>query len=164
MAKFMFTGLEEYEAMLSNLESFESIQAVCGATIYAGADVVANAIRQGVDALPVVDHRAKGSASHQINGITSAQKRGLQESFGITPMSYENGYYNVKLGFDGYNSVKTENYPSGQPNALIARSVNSGTSFRQKIPFVDQAVRKAKPKALTSMTRAFDEALQKQIK
>lgn len=164
MAKFMFTGLDEYERLLSKLETSESIRAVCGAAIYAGADVVADTIRKGVDALPVVDHRAKGSTSHQINGITSAQKRGLQEGFGITPMRCENGYYNVKLGFDGYNSVKTKNYPSGQPNVLIARSVNSGTSFRQKIPFVDRAVRKAKPKALTEMTNAFDEALEKQIK
>lgn len=164
MAKCVFSGLDEYEKMLAKLETSESIQAVCGATIYAGADVVADQIRQGIDALPVVDHRARGSESSKIAGLTSAQKKGLQESFGITPLSHEDGYYNVKLGFDGYNSVKTKKYPSGQPNALIARSVNSGTSFRQKIPFVDSAVRKSKPKALQAMGTACNEAIKKVIK
>ncbi len=164
MAKFLFAGLEEYEKLLTKLSTSESIRAVCGATIYAGADVVADAIRQGIDALPTVDHRTRGSKDHKIAGITPAQKQGLKEGFGITPMSNENGYYNVKLGFDGYNSVKTAKYSAGQPNSLIARSVNSGTSFRQKIPFVDQAARKAKPKAEELMGEAFDEALQKQMK
>ena len=104
MAKFMFKGLDELESQLSQLATSDSIRAVCGATIYAGADVVANEIRKGIDALPVVDHRVKGSEDHKIAGLTSAQKKGLQESFGITPLSQEDGYYNVKLGFDGYNS------------------------------------------------------------
>ena len=164
MAKFVFQGLEEYEKLLTKLSTSESIQAVCGASIYAGADVMADAIRSGIDALPVVDHRKRGSPNNQISGITSAQKRGLQESFGVTPMGRENGYYNVKLGFDGYNSVKTKYFPRGQPNALIARAVNSGTSFRQKNSFLDRAVRKAKPKTLEAMTDAFDEAIKKEMK
>ena len=164
MAKFMFKGLDELESQLSQLATSDSIRAVCGATIYAGADVVANEIRKGIDALPVVDHRVKGSEDHKIAGLTSAQKKGLQESFGITPLSQEDGYYNVKLGFDGYNSVRTKKYPGGQPNSMIARSVNSGTSFRQKIPFVDTAVRKAKNPALQAMETACDDAIKKQIK
>lgn len=163
MATWRFKGLEEYERMLSKLGSSETTRAVCGATIYAGADVVADAIRQGIDALPVAPPHKRGTASNPLVGVTSEQKKGLQESFGITPMGWEDGYYNVKLGFDGYNKVKTKKYPNGQPNSMIARSVNSGTSFRQKIPFVDKATRSAKKTAEKTMAEKFDEQLKKEM-
>lgn len=164
MARIKFQGLEEYEKLLSKLQESETIRAVCGATIYAGADVVADAIRQSIEQLPELDHRKHGSHKDMLQGITSAQKKGLLESFGITPMDEENGYYNVKLGFDGYNDVKTKQYPAGQPNAMIARSINSGTSFRVKTQFVDKATRKAKPQAEKAMADAFDKKLEEQMK
>ena len=89
-------------------------------------------------------------------GISEEQKQGLINGFGIAPMQNDNGYLHVKLGFDGYNSVKTKNYPNGQPNSVIARSVNSGTSFRQRIPFVDNAVSRAKAAAEEKMIKKLD--------
>ena len=164
MATFMFKGLDELEKQLQKLADSESVRIVCGAAIYAGADTVADAIKSRIESIPVIDYRDRGKDTDKISGILEKQKNGLKESFGITPMAYRDGYYNVKLGFDGYNSIKTKNFPNGQPNQLIARAVNSGTSFREKIPFVDEAVRKAKKNALQNMTKAFDEELKKQIK
>ena len=163
MAKFKFVGLEEYAEQLSKLASEESVRSVCGASIYAGADVAADAIRDSIDSLPVVDYRKRGSSENKISGITQAQKDGLRDGFGITPMKKDDGYYNVKIGFNGYNNVKTKKYPSGQPNSLIARSVNSGTSFREKIPFVDSTVRKVKPKVEKAMEEKFDSALSAEV-
>lgn len=164
MATFHFKGLEEYEKMLSNLSSISAVRAICGEVIYAGADIVADAVREAIDSLPVIDHRTHGTSANQLQGITSAQKKGLQEGFGITPMGEDNGVYNVKLGFDGYNSVKTAAYPQGQPNALIARSVNSGTSFRKKTQFVDKAARAAKAPAEKAMAETFDKKLEEAMK
>lgn len=161
MAKFVFEGLEEYERMLSRLNNSDTIRAVCGVTIYSGADVMADAIKASIEALPVVDHRVYGSEKSKINGVTSVQKKGLIESFGIAPMGYQNGYYNVKLGFDGYNSVKTKQYPNGQPNSLIARSVNSGTSFREKTQFIDKTVRRTRKATEDAMKETFDEEFEK---
>ena len=162
MATLKMQGLEEYERLLSKLSSSETVRAVCGATIYAGADIVADAIREGVKSLPTVENNAHGTQSAPILGVTEEQKAGLLDGFGIAPMIRENGYYNVKLGFDGYNGVKTRAYPLGQPNSMIARSINSGTSFRQKIPFVDRAVKSAKNKAEKAMAEKFDEQLRKE--
>ena len=164
MARIKFQGLEEYEKLLSKISSPTATREVAGAAIYAGADVVANAIRESIQQLPEVDHRKRGSSQDKLQGITSAQKKGLLEGFGITPMGEENGYYNVKLGFDGYNDVKTKQYPGGQPNAMIARSINSGTSFRAKTQFVDKATKKAKPQADKAMAEAFDKKLEEQMK
>ena len=75
------------------------------------------------------------------------EKKGLQKGFGITKMLEEDGYYHVKLGFDGYNDIKTKKYPKGQPNVLIARAIESGSSIRDKRPFVRPATNKSRKSA-----------------
>lgn len=157
MAKLKFKGIDEYVAQLQKLENLsnESI----GRAVYAGAAVVADAVKDAIRALPTDERTVKDG--DMLQGISRLQKAGLIDGFGIAPLRNENGYMHVKLGFDGYNSVKTKSYPQGQPNSVIARSVNSGTSFRQKIPFMDQAVRNNKDKCEQTMQEAFDKELRK---
>lgn len=164
MATLKVNGMAEYERMLSQLASAASVQAVCGAAIYAGAEVVADAIREEIDTIPKVSAKQKGTESSKLQGITSLQNQGLKDGFGITKMRNDDGYYNVKLGFDGYNAVKTKKYPNGQPNVLIARSVVSGTSFRAKNDFVGRAIRRARKQAEAVMVQAADAELQKHMK
>lgn len=161
MARFKFNGLEKYEQRLAQMISGATVKNICGQAVYVGAKVVADAVKAEVEALPVVDHRARGSEDNPLNGITSVQKQGLIDGFGVSKMACENGYYNVKLGFDGYNDVKTKKYPSGQPNVLIARSVNSGTSFRAKNQFIARALRKSKSQAEKAMAEKLEEQLEK---
>lgn len=157
MAKLKFKGIDEYVAQLQKLENLsdESI----GRAVYAGAAVVADAVKDAIRALPTDERTVKDG--DMLQGISRLQKAGLIDGFGIAPLRNENGYMHVKLGFDGYNNVKTKSYPQGQPNSVIARSVNSGTSFRQKIPFMDQAVRNNKDKCEQTMQEAFDKELRK---
>lgn len=159
MARMRFKGLREYELMLSRIEG--STKEMIGHAIYAGADVVTDAMRAATAALPTVSPKKRGTESDKLAGITSEQKAGLLDGLGITPMSLDNGYYNVKVGWDGYNDVKTKKYPKGQPNVLIARSVNTGTSFRAATKFADTAIRKAKPQAEKKMKESFDKDLKK---
>lgn len=161
VATLKIEGLDEYERLLSQMSDLNTVQSVCGATIYAGADVMADTIRKGIEALPVVPADKIGTPDNKLEGITSKQKDGLLDSFGITPMQHKDGFYEVKLGFDGYNDVRTTAHPNGQPNSLIARSVNSGTSFRQKIPFIDRAVRSAKKETEAAMVAACDDEFKK---
>lgn len=164
MATLKFEGLDEYERLLSQLAESKTIKEVCGATIYAGANVMADAIRGGIESLPVVPPNRMGTPDQKLGGITSQQKAGLLDGFGITPMQHKDGFYEVKLGFDGYNDVRTTAYPNGQPNSLIARSVNSGTSFRQKIPFIDRSARSAKKETEAAMMAACDDEFKKLTK
>lgn len=161
MATLKIRGLEEYERMLSKLGSFDTIRAVCGKTIYSGAEIVADAMRAGIESLPEVDDYIAGTPGAMVSGVTPSQKQGLLDGFGISPMGHRDGYYDVKLGFDGYNDTKTKSYPLGQPNSLIARSVNSGTSFRKKIPFVDDAVKQSRKQAEAAMVKTADEEFEK---
>lgn len=160
MATFQFGGIDNYIKRLNKLQQ-STKDGVVGKTVYAGAAVVADAVRRAIQALPVGDGRARDGL---ISTVTLPQKAGLLDGFGISPMDDEDGFMNVKLGFDGYNTTRTKKYPRGQPNVLIARSVNSGTTFRKKTKFVDKAVNSSKRAAETAMDAACSREIEKIMK
>ena len=148
MATFQFKGLEQYTQYLQRIEA--NTEEICGAAVYAMADVVTDEIRNNLEKLETISSKEAIAAWKEKRKVplTKVQKKALEQSLGISPMQKENGFYNVKAGFDGYNTTKTKKYPNGQPNAMIARSVDSGSSFRQKNPFVRTAVKTAQKKAI----------------
>lgn len=159
MAKFQFKGLETYAEYLQRIGA--NSKEICGAGVYAMAEVVADKIRANLDALPTINEaeavntfRKKQKAS-----LTSAQKKGLQASLGISKIENDNGYWNVKIGFDGYNKVKTQKYPNGQPNAMIARATESGSSVREKMPFVRPAVNATQKMAIEAAKVKIDQRI-----
>ena len=76
-------------------------------------------------------------------------------------MKDDAGYLNVKIGFDGYNAMRTEKYPQGQPNQLVARGVESGTSWKQKHPFVRPAINASRKRAEAKMAEVLDKEIEK---
>lgn len=161
MARFEFGGIDTYIKQLNKLQQ-STKDDVVGKTVYAGAAVVADSVRRAIQALPVGDGRARDGGL--VDTVTLPQKRGLLDGFGISPMDDEDGFVNVKLGFDGYNATRTKKYPRGQPNVLIARSVNSGTTFRKKTKFVDRAVNSSKKAAEAAMDAACSREIEKIMK
>lgn len=158
MAKITFPGLKDYELMLSRLEG--ATDDMIGRAVYAGAGIVADAVKQGIQSLPVVT--GYGTDTNPLpGGVTAAQKAGLLDGFGISKLQDAGGYLNVKLGFDGYNRTRTEMYPQGQPNQLVARGVESGTSWKQKKPFIRPAATRSRKAAETEMKRVLDEEIEK---
>lgn len=122
--------------------------------------MVADAIRESIKGLPVV-RGVTATEQDPIDGITATQKKGLLEGLGISPMQATGGYYNVKIGFDGYNQRKTKKFPKGQPNQMIARAVESGTSLRKKHPFVRPAVKLSRKTAEQAMVETADKEIKK---
>lgn len=161
MAKLKFKGLEEYELQLMKIRDGGRI--CIGQAIYKGAGIIADQVKANIQALPIDNRIITKTSTVALHGISTAQKQGLLDGFGIAKLEDDGGYRHVKLGFDGYNSVVTRKYPGGQPNSVIARSVNSGTSFRARIPFVDSAISQKKGMAEEAMKEAFDEALKQFI-
>ena len=70
---------------------------------------------------------------------------------------------NTKAGFDGYGSVKTKKYPKGVPNSMLMRSVESGTSFREKHPTVRPAVNKTRKQAQKIMEEEIDRQIRQRM-
>lgn len=158
MAKITFPGLNDYELMISRLS--KGVDDIAGKAIYAGAGIVADAIKENIKALPIV--RGYGTEKDPLpGGVTAPQKAGLIDGLGISPMQNDAGFLNVKIGFDGYNATKTEKYPQGQPNQLVARGVESGTSWKKKSPFVRPAINASKQRAEDEMARILDQEIEK---
>ena len=158
MAKITFPGLNEYELMISRLS--KNAADIAGRAIYTGAGIVADEIKSGIQSLPIV--RGYGTAENPLpGGVTQPQKQGLLDGLGIAPLQDNGGYLNVKIGFDGYNRTKTEKYPRGQPNQLVARGVESGASWKQKHPFVRPSVNRSRKRAEAAMAEVLDEEIKK---
>lgn len=163
MAKIEFKGLEEYRRKLSELSAL-SQERLLGAAIYDGAAIAADAIRTELEAVPTQNGR--GTADKPKIGPSEIEKEGLKESLGVTPLRTDNGFVNVKIGFDGYNAKisPTPLYPRGKANQMIARSVESGTSFMLAHPFVKEALRKCRKQAKEAMGRRVEEEINKIMK
>ena len=154
------TGMEDYVAYVERLA--ENSEEILGEAVYDMAKVVADKVRANIQAL---DAAPKGKTTYYVtetmikSQLSEEQKKGLLDGFGVSPMQDNNGYFNVKMGFDGYNSIKTKKYPKGQPNALIARVTESGSSYREKTPFIRPAVRATKKAAEQAAQAKIDERI-----
>ena len=153
MARFEFKGLDGYLKQLRDLG--EHTTGCAKRALYVGAGIVADAIKKEIAGLPTHHGYIPGDAP--LWTIEPAAKAGLMESMGIATMREEGGYINTSVSFDGYNSVKSERYPNGQPNAMVAASVNSGTSRRKKNPFITRGINASKSQAESAMAAFFEQ-------
>lgn len=159
MAKWIVgKGLDSYISYLQKIDAVTD-EAI-GEAVYEMAKVVADSVRSGIQALPTVSNEANiATYKKGYSRLSDEEKQGLLDGFGVSPMQDDGGYINVKLGFDGYNSVKTKKYPKGQPNALIARVTESGSSYREKTPFIRPAVKAARKPAEKAGQAKIDEKI-----
>lgn len=144
------SGLDEYIGRLTDLMDDDYIKAA----VYPAAAIVAKEIRSNIEKLP-----AKKGIKPNVTGVTKAQKKGLLDGFGISRFANDHGYVNVKLGFDGYNEQEAWYYPNGQPNAMIARSIEGGTSWSDPTPFIRPAVNKTKDQAEGIMKERIEQTI-----
>lgn len=158
MAKIEFKGIEKYQKKIISID--KQLEKSLGAAIYVGADVIADEIRKGIEGLPI--SQGFGTTDKPLpGGVTKIQKGGLLKGLGIARLQNDNGYVNVKIGFDGYNGMDTSRYPQGQPNQLVARGVESGTSWKQKTPFIRPAIRRASERSEKAMSKELDKEFEK---
>lgn len=155
MAKMIVSGLDELEASIERLGDHHDY--IAKHAVYLGANVIANAIRTEIQKIPE-DH-GRGNENNKLTGITKTQKAGLESGLFISKMTSDAGTTYVTISFAGYNEVKTKTHPKGQPNILVAREVESGTSWMQKHPFIRTAVNRVKSQAIKAMQAGVSEAV-----
>lgn len=163
MAKIEFSGVEQYSAALQKL-SADAKDKILGAAIYDAAGIVADAIQNGISTIPTIPHFVWAKDGEQVNGLLDQQKAALHASLGIAKIKNEQGILNVKIGWDGYNNIRTRRWTKGQPNQMIARSIERGTSWLKGTKFVQKAVSASKPKAVEAMQKRIDEESEKILK
>ena len=116
--------------------------------------------------------KIRGNMIAFANGIYSGLNSVLKKIPVILPCFHHNSkicklrctFINVKVGMDGYNSETSRKYPKGQPNALIARSLESGSSFAPKRAFIGPAVNRTKGAAEKAIAQKLEEEIKKTMK
>ena len=156
MAKIEFVGIDEYLEKLNKIG--DKTTGLCKRALYDGAAVLADAVRSEVQALPVTDRNTEPQQ------VLSYERDGLLAGLGIAKMKDDGGVVSTRVDFDGYNRLKSKKYPSGHPNSMIARAINSGTSKRTKNPFMSRAVAKANAKANAAMAARMDADIEEIMK
>lgn len=153
MARMSVTGTRELSAMLESLG--KDSQEIAKRGLYQGAKIVADAVKANISGLPVTDDY--GTPSRPRDGIRAYEKDGLMAGMGVASHRAGGGKVDTSIGFHGYNS-------RGKPNAVIARSVERGTSFMKANPVVKPALAATRGAAKAAMIREAEEEINKRIK
>lgn len=153
-------GLDELITKMNRLE-IDCTMAI-EKSLYDGAGVFAKAVSSELDNIPVDNNVVHDGEIKR--GPSQIQLNGLKASLGIAPFRQKLGEINTSIGFDGRNNLVTKKWPSGQPNQLVAKEVNSGTSYMRKNPFMTRARRKAKQPAFDKMKQTFEKEIEKLMK
>lgn len=147
-------GFDEYIMGLTKLS--DATKGAIGMAIYDGAKIVADAIHEEIVKLPAMRKKVDGKV---VYGVSPGQRKGLLEGLGISEIRDEKDGRNEKIGFDGYNDVKSEKWPKGQPNVLVARWLVYGTSLAPKNDFIGRAVNRVKDQAEAAMKLRIDRTI-----
>lgn len=154
MATLKTVGVDEYIGELTAI--LDNSTETAGRMVYQGAGIVADELKRRIQQIP----ERSGEGSRQ-RGITDIERAGLNDSLGISRIRNDEGFYNEKIGFDGYNNFVTKKYPKGHPNSMVARTIESGTSWLQKTPFIAPAVSASRGRAEEAMEKIFDNSIKK---
>lgn len=156
MARMTFKAGDEYAMKLARLA--QRSEEVAKEAIYEAAGIVTDQIRANLEANLQDPESAAKSGTALFKSAHNEPTGDLAASLGITPITQDqNGWWNAKVGFDGYDS-------RGVPNQLKARVMESGSSTIRKRPFVEPAVKATKGPAVQAMQRVIDEETMKIMK
>lgn len=174
MAKFKL-DTAKFDTYLRRLAELQyNCEPVLKASIYEGARVATDEMRKTIEALPLHQKKTAG-------GVREREKAALLEGLGITPMGWDGDFLNVKLGFDGYykppdaelramrrevnnRSGSRSRRENGIPTVVVARSLESGTSFSKKEPFVRPTVNRIRKTVVAEMQRELEKQIKNRLK
>lgn len=152
MAKLDASGTEDLTRMLQGIG--EQSPEIIKRAVFDGAGMLADAVAQAVEGLPTEPfHPLPGArnGADPLNVLTEDDRDDLLNGIGIAKFENTGDGSNTAVSFDGYSRHKSKEFPNGVPLAVIARSIESGSSTRRKHPFVRPAVNGAKNGILAAM-------------
>lgn len=152
--RFETRGLGE---AMQALEACTNIKGIQKLALYQGADAVADEMRRQVSALRTSDHYVSGKKRY----CYPEDKEALENALGIAKFKESADGTNTKVGFKDYFIGRNgESFPL----PLIANSINAGTSFMYKQPFIQLTLNNAKTEAYKRMESVFDAEFEKLLK
>lgn len=151
-------GLDEISKMLQDLG--DNAREIAAAGLYKGAGVVADAFSNAVKSIQTEDFRYVKNGETRL--ASPAEKAALEGRTGIAHFKGSAAEIDTLIGFKnaGYADVAGKR----KPVAVIARSINSGTSFMEKQPVFRRAASKAKKEATTAIVDEIEKKIKELTK
>ena len=150
-------GMAEISEMLSKLE--EAAPAVAAEALYEGAGIMSREITSAAESIRTGPGPTRESARY----ATPEEKAAvLSVGAGIAKFHKSGTEVDTSVGYrnSGYIDIKGKR----KPIPLIVNSINSGTSFMHKQPFVRKAARSGGAKAMSKMQSYIEDAFEKMTK
>ena len=144
--RLQWTGTEELLRKMEKLP--EKAEKIASEALYEGAGVMADAITQSVHSIQTEEFKyASGGKKRK----PSPEEKAILESakHGIAKFRKDGTSVQTSIGFEnaGYAKLGDKEVPI----PLIANSINHGTSFMQKQPFLRKAFSQNKGKVLATI-------------
>ena len=145
-------GIEELGAMLAELE--DKAYDVASEALYEGAGIVGDAFTGAIGQIRTAPF--KYAAGGRMRLASPEEKAALQGKSGIAKFNRDGDGVDTLIGISGAAGYASIN---GKPKAvrLIARSINSGTSFMQRQPVFRKAKTVSQGKAKAAIVSKADE-------
>lgn len=153
-------GMDNITAELAKAEN--AAPGIAAAALYEGAGVIADEISRGARGVRTspfsyaAGGRQRDPSPEEKEALVSAGAAGIAK-FQQTGNSVNTS---VGYGRSGYANVNGKT----KPVAVIANSINSGTSFMKKQPFIRKAVSQSKAKATEAITRKVEQMVSEIMK
>ena len=147
-------GMTEISEMLSKLE--EAAPGVAAQALYEGAGIMSSEIQSAAAEIRTGPGPTRESARY----ATEAEKEAvLSVGAGIARFNKNGTEVDTSVGYrnSGYIDIEGKT----KPIPLIVNSINSGTSFMHKQPFVRKAAKSGGAKALNVMKAYIEDAFGK---
>lgn len=147
-------GMAAISEQLSQLE--DKAPAVAAMALYDGAGIMANEVRKSAEAIKT----GPGSGRNDARYATPEEKEiVLKAAAGIAKFRKNGTEVDTSVGFRnaGYTQLNGKTVPI----PLIVNSINSGTSFMHKQPFIRKASNSGAKKAIKKMQETVETEWQK---
>ena len=147
-------GLNEISSMLEDMGKEAHNAAAAG--LYEGAGYMADALSKAVETIKTEKYRH--AENGQMRMPSPEEKRILQNAAkGIAKFKGSGAELDTSVGFSksGYAMLMGKR----KPVAMIASSINSGTSFMKKQPFIRKTVSREGKKAVKVIEKAISDRI-----
>lgn len=145
-------GMEEISSLLDKME--QQAPAVAARALYEGAGIMAAEIKKGAESIRTAPFQFTRNGTR----LPSPEEKQivLDAGAGIAKFAKNGAEVDTSVGYraSGYADLKGKK----KPVPLIVNSINSGTSFMNKQPFIRKAAASGGPKAMAAMRESIEKA------
>ncbi len=151
--RFKFKNLDRLITQIADLSNVMVVLNESKKALDKGSDVVADETRKQLLNLPVDDRRWVDGERF---GLRTIQKQSILSGFGISPIQQSSrDKINRKTG------VNRDVNKLDEPNVVVARRLENGTSYMKKNPVFTRASRKSRKQCLKVMEDSLNESINK---